>query len=339
MRAAGSGWPTGAAAGQQQQHPAGPSPARPDSASTAVAVSGPGGKGSASSSKAASEEKLDGAERCAAPPHQNPPPVFDGAAAAAEAMKTEAASPGLESGSDLKASLVTLRGTLESGGGDESPAAAAQPPVAPDAFAGAGDRARPAAAAAGPAGPAAPLRPPSAARPSVLGDIFRRVPEGEVLLCKVFRKNSIILGKAHPTFYVYNETDNRFLLSARKRKKSKCANYLISTSADDLTKDSKNYVGKLRGNFQGTTFVLYDARAYKHGKADKGLREHAGLIYQRFAAEADGRGHSHESVAPRHAAPGRPRAGRCLRDSRGNDVAEFQRQRDSVQEQGPAVER
>ena len=53
-------------------------------------------------------------------------------------------------------------------------------------------------------------------------------------------------------------SDAKFLLSARKRKKSKSSNYLISLDEDDLARQSGNFFGKLRSNFIGTEFVLYD---------------------------------------------------------------------------------
>jgi len=37
----------------------------------------------------------------------------------------------------------------------------------------------------------------------------------------------------------------KFILAARKRKKAKTSSYLISTSAEDLGKDSPNYVAKV----------------------------------------------------------------------------------------------
>ena len=51
----------------------------------------------------------------------------------------------------------------------------------------------------------------------------------------------------------------RFLLSARKRKKSRSANYIISLDVADTSRHSPHFAGKVRSNFLGTEFVLYDA--------------------------------------------------------------------------------
>ena len=54
------------------------------------------------------------------------------------------------------------------------------------------------------------------------------------------------IDRAHPTFHLINEANNKTLLAARKRKKVRNAHYLISADTSDLTKKSKGYVGKLK---------------------------------------------------------------------------------------------
>jgi hypothetical protein len=63
--------------------------------------------------------------------------------------------------------------------------------------------------------------------------------------CRLFRKKNL-LDKAHPSFYIYNEADEKFLMAARKRKKSKDVNFIISKSLDGLNKNSKDYIAKLK---------------------------------------------------------------------------------------------
>ncbi|KAI8834342.1 Tub family-domain-containing protein [Chytriomyces cf. hyalinus JEL632] len=110
---------------------------------------------------------------------------------------------------------------------------------------------------------------------------FIRIPDdGFVLKCRVTRKKNI-WDKAHPTFYLYNEVDDKFVLAARKRIKSKTVSYLISTSMDDLSKDSTHYVAKLKANFQRTNFILYDARFYNKNTNNKGLKELACITYSK----------------------------------------------------------
>ncbi|KAM0954305.1 putative transcription factor TUBBY family [Dioscorea sansibarensis] len=61
-------------------------------------------------------------------------------------------------------------------------------------------------------------------------------------------------------------TDNgKFLLAAHKYRRPTCTEYVISLNADDLSKGSGTYIGKLRSNFFGTRFVVYDAQPLNSG--------------------------------------------------------------------------
>lgn len=52
---------------------------------------------------------------------------------------------------------------------------------------------------------------------------------------------------------------------------SKTSNYLISLDEEDTSRNSGNYFGKLRSNFVGTEFTLFDKGA-KPGKSDNTVR-------------------------------------------------------------------
>ncbi|MED6143114.1 Tubby- protein 3 [Stylosanthes scabra] len=54
--------------------------------------------------------------------------------------------------------------------------------------------------------------------------------------------------------------DGKFLLAARKCRRPTCTDYIISLHADDMSKGSNTYVGKLRSNFLGTKFTIYDGQ-------------------------------------------------------------------------------
>jgi hypothetical protein len=69
------------------------------------------------------------------------------------------------------------------------------------------------------------------------------------------------LEKLFPSYELYLEEPNgetRFVMSARKRKKSKSSNYILSTG-HITTKKKFNVIGKVRSNFLGTAFTVYDA--------------------------------------------------------------------------------
>jgi len=67
------------------------------------------------------------------------------------------------------------------------------------------------------------------------------------------------------TYYLYIgitealADDGKFLLAARKCRKPTYTDYLISLDMGDMSKGSSTYIGKLRSNFLGTKFTVYDA--------------------------------------------------------------------------------
>ncbi|XP_057421981.1 tubby-like F-box protein 5 [Lotus japonicus] len=53
---------------------------------------------------------------------------------------------------------------------------------------------------------------------------------------------------------------NKLLLAAKRTRRATCTNFVISLAADDFSKSSSKYVGKLRSNFLGTKFNIYDSQ-------------------------------------------------------------------------------
>lgn len=91
-----------------------------------------------------------------------------------------------------------------------------------------------------------------------------RVPDPSVTIrCKIKRTKVGVFtfGKdKKPEYSLYHESDagDIFMLSARRRKKSKYSNYLLSLDQVDLSRKSPNCVGKVRANMLGTAFSVYD---------------------------------------------------------------------------------
>jgi hypothetical protein len=118
-----------------------------------------------------------------------------------------------------------------------------------------------------PLSPSGPTHPDSKkdnvkALPSLpVTNLFCRVEKDVgILRCKLIRKKNL-MGKGQPTYYLYNELDNSFLLAARRLLMSKSINYVISDHPDDISKDSPHYVAKLKANFMRTNFTLTDTRS------------------------------------------------------------------------------
>ncbi|XP_008571271.1 PREDICTED: tubby-related protein 3 isoform X2 [Galeopterus variegatus] len=90
---------------------------------------------------------------------------------------------------------------------------------------------------------------------------FSPAPRGVTVKCQITRDKKGMDRGLFPTYYMHLEKDENqkiFLLAGRKRKKSKTSNYIISTDPTDLSREGERYIGKLRSNFMGTKFTVYD---------------------------------------------------------------------------------
>ncbi|KAB1220846.1 Tubby-like F-box protein 8 [Morella rubra] len=61
--------------------------------------------------------------------------------------------------------------------------------------------------------------------------------------------------------------NGKFLLSAKRTRRTTCTEYVISMDADNISRSSSTYIGKLRSNFLGTKFLIYDTQPpYNNGQ-------------------------------------------------------------------------
>ncbi|KAL1557797.1 Tubby-like F-box protein 8 [Salvia divinorum] len=58
--------------------------------------------------------------------------------------------------------------------------------------------------------------------------------------------------------------NGKFLLSAKRSRRTTCTEYVISMDADNISRSSGTYIGKLRSNFLGTRFLIYDTQPCSH---------------------------------------------------------------------------
>ncbi|XP_074560143.1 tubby-like F-box protein 8 isoform X3 [Curcuma longa] len=54
--------------------------------------------------------------------------------------------------------------------------------------------------------------------------------------------------------------NGKFLLSAKRNRKPTCTEYTISMDAGNISRSSRTFIGKLRSNFVGTKFRIYDTQ-------------------------------------------------------------------------------
>lgn len=61
-----------------------------------------------------------------------------------------------------------------------------------------------------------------------------------------------------PKYTLHLSDGEKFLLSGKKRSGNATSNYMISVDESKMKKGTKGYLGKLRSNFLGTEFYIYD---------------------------------------------------------------------------------
>ncbi|KAL7541681.1 hypothetical protein ACHAWF_006995, partial [Thalassiosira exigua] len=102
--------------------------------------------------------------------------------------------------------------------------------------------------------------------PKVMRSILMNpCPKGEGMVQCCIRRNKGIKNALFPEYRIYLKSGNSktetFLMTSKKRVGNKTSNYLISMSRNDHDKNSESILGKLRSNFLGTEYMIYD-----HGK-------------------------------------------------------------------------
>lgn len=62
-----------------------------------------------------------------------------------------------------------------------------------------------------------------------------------------------------PKYTLHLSDGEKFLLTGKKRSGNATSNYMISIDEAKMKKNTKGYLGKLRSNFLGTEFYIYDS--------------------------------------------------------------------------------
>eukprot|EP00753_Platysulcus_tardus_P018132 PLAT6733.2.p1 GENE.PLAT6733.2~~PLAT6733.2.p1 ORF type:complete len:371 (+),score=141.75 PLAT6733.2:47-1159(+) len=129
-----------------------------------------------------------------------------------------------------------------------------------------------------------------ASRDSMRSFLFRPVaPDSGMVQCYVIRNRG---GKhmMHALYSVYLEDGDRFLMSGKKRMKNKTSNYLISMDDDPTDRSSDSIVGKLRANFVGSSFTIYDyGMSPERAVVDSSLRREMGVVVFEYDRMGPGR--------------------------------------------------
>uniref|UniRef100_A0A8C9MCI7 Tubby-like protein n=1 Tax=Panthera tigris altaica TaxID=74533 RepID=A0A8C9MCI7_PANTA len=82
--------------------------------------------------------------------------------------------------------------------------------------------------------------------------VLRPAPQGRTVRCKLTRDKKGMDRGLYPSYFLHLDTEKKvFLLAGRKRKRSKTANYLISSDPTNLSRGGENFIGKLSVHHTG----------------------------------------------------------------------------------------
>ncbi|XP_029800420.1 tubby-related protein 1 isoform X2 [Suricata suricatta] len=111
--------------------------------------------------------------------------------------------------------------------------------------------------------------------------VLRPAPQGRTVRCRLTRDKKGMDRGLYPSYFLHLDTEKKvFLLAGRKRKRSKTANYLISSDPTNLSRGGENFIGKLRSNLLGNRFTVYDNGQNPH----RGGSTNVGHLRQELAA-------------------------------------------------------
>ncbi len=89
--------------------------------------------------------------------------------------------------------------------------------------------------------------------------IMKPAPKNRVIQVSLLRDKSGFRNRFFPKFHVFfSENINYHIMSARKKPGNKSSNYILSLSKKNFKRNSEDCLGKLRSNFIGTEFHLFD---------------------------------------------------------------------------------
>ena len=102
-----------------------------------------------------------------------------------------------------------------------------------------------------------------------------------ILECTIVRNKSGF-NFWNPKYTLVLSEGERFLLNGKKRGGNKTSNYMITLDQDGLKKKGKGFLGKVRANFMGTEFVIYDQgeNPTKVKDISQARREMASVLYE-----------------------------------------------------------
>lgn len=84
------------------------------------------------------------------------------------------------------------------------------------------------------------------------------IPQSAGIIECTITRNKSGFNRFYPKYTLMLSEGEKFLLNGKKRGANKTANYMITLDQDNLKRKGKGFLGKLRANFLGTEFNIFD---------------------------------------------------------------------------------
>jgi hypothetical protein len=97
-----------------------------------------------------------------------------------------------------------------------------------------------------------------ATRTDVRRFVTHPVPRTAGVVHCYIKRSKAGTGKLYPEYRLYTRQGSHFLMAAKKQANNKTSNYHVTLNDRDFAKESPDYLGKLRANFVGTEFQIFD---------------------------------------------------------------------------------
>ena len=103
--------------------------------------------------------------------------------------------------------------------------------------------------------------------------------KGILLQCSI-RRDKSGFNRLFPKYYMQTSEGLNFLLAGKKRAGNRTSNYMVTMDQKDFNTKSQSFLGKVRSNFLGTEFMVYDTglNPKRKGANPSNVRSELGVV-------------------------------------------------------------
>ncbi|OMJ77625.1 hypothetical protein SteCoe_22751 [Stentor coeruleus] len=106
------------------------------------------------------------------------------------------------------------------------------------------------------------------------------IVKGITLQCSI-RRDKSGFNRLFPKYYMQTSEGLNFLLAGKKRAGNRTSNYMVTMNQKDFNTKSQSFIGKVRSNFLGTEFLIYDSglNPKRKGANPTNIRSELGVVF------------------------------------------------------------